>query len=317
MSAIFCARHHQRQVKRKDFFSGKDLRHITGSDALGKSFQNGSLSHARLPDEDRVVFGSAAKDLDHAADLIFPSDHGIQFATFCQCGQISAERPESAEFLIFGRGIIIRQIIGRIFVRIIFLRLVFPFTGQITGIKRSKNCETDLFHICAHIAQDRSTAAVLNAQQREEQVFRSDVIVFHGIGFIACGKDHRAERIGERHIPFLQEGTADNTGLLDPATEFIHGDPGIRQDLYGNGVIHRQNTEQHVTASEVVMVPAGSLFGCQLKGTQCPGCKMFQTILQRIIVKILRHNSNSFRAKPQCKSIKAHCFILRHHHQPA
>ena len=137
-------------------------------------------------------------------------------------------------------------------------------------------------------------------------MFRSDVIIFHGIGFIACGKDHRTERIREWHIPFLQEGAADDTGFLDPAAEFIHGDPGIRQDLHGNGISHRQNTEHHVPASEVVMVPAGSFFGCQLKGTQSPGGEMFQTILQRIIVKILRHNSNSFLIKqPEQRSDSA------------
>ena len=53
-----------------------------------KPFHNGRLAHAWLPDEHRVVLGSAGEHLDYPANFFVPSDHRIQFASPGQLRQV-------------------------------------------------------------------------------------------------------------------------------------------------------------------------------------------------------------------------------------
>ena len=54
--------------------------HIAVDDALGQAFGNGRLADARCADEDRIVLGPAAEDLDDPADFLFPADDPVDFA---------------------------------------------------------------------------------------------------------------------------------------------------------------------------------------------------------------------------------------------
>ena len=56
------------------------LRNIAVDDALSEAFDNGGLADARFADQHRVVLGSAAEDLNGAADLLVAADHRIKLA---------------------------------------------------------------------------------------------------------------------------------------------------------------------------------------------------------------------------------------------
>ena len=56
------------------------LGHITTDDSVRQALHYGSLAHARLTDEDRVVLGASAQDLQHPTNLIISSDDGVEFA---------------------------------------------------------------------------------------------------------------------------------------------------------------------------------------------------------------------------------------------
>ena len=56
------------------------LRDIVLNDAQCKSFCNRSLSDPRLTDENRVVFCTTGKHLDHSADFLIPTDHRVDLA---------------------------------------------------------------------------------------------------------------------------------------------------------------------------------------------------------------------------------------------
>ena len=63
-------------------------RHVAGDDALCEAFHHGGFTHARLANQDRVVFGAAAQDLDHTADFLIATDHRVEFAFFRGRGQV-------------------------------------------------------------------------------------------------------------------------------------------------------------------------------------------------------------------------------------
>ena len=73
------------------------LGHIAVENALGQTLHHGSLAHAGLADEDRVILGLAAEDLDGVPDLRVPANDRVQFALPGHFHQIPA---------IFGQGLV-------------------------------------------------------------------------------------------------------------------------------------------------------------------------------------------------------------------
>ncbi len=61
-----------------DFLAFQILRHIAVDDPLGDPFGNGGFAHARLADQDRIVLGPPAQDLQHPPDLLVPADDRIE-----------------------------------------------------------------------------------------------------------------------------------------------------------------------------------------------------------------------------------------------
>ena len=94
LAAVLRARDHQRQVESDDLLVAKNLRHLAGDDFLGQALGDGRLADAGLADQNRIVLGPAAKDLDDAFDLVGPPDHGIQFVLPGEFGQVAPERPQ-------------------------------------------------------------------------------------------------------------------------------------------------------------------------------------------------------------------------------
>ena len=64
--------------------------HLSADDHLRKSLRDRALSHARLPDEDGIVLGSAGKDLNDLFDFLLPPDDGIYFPAAGTFGHIYA-----------------------------------------------------------------------------------------------------------------------------------------------------------------------------------------------------------------------------------
>ncbi len=90
LSAELGSGDHGSQVELYQLFVLQALRYIAAHDTLGQSLGDGGLAGARLADEDRVVFGPAAENLDHAANLFVPTDDWIELALAGQVGQVPA-----------------------------------------------------------------------------------------------------------------------------------------------------------------------------------------------------------------------------------
>ena len=57
--------------------------------ALSQAFSNGGLTDTRFTDQHRVVLGTAAEDLNRAADLFIATDDRIELAVAGGCGEIA------------------------------------------------------------------------------------------------------------------------------------------------------------------------------------------------------------------------------------
>ena len=78
------------EIERDDALVLEALRDVAADDPLGETLDDGRLADSRLADEDRVVLRPAGQDLDDPADLVVPTDDGIQLARPRFAGEIAA-----------------------------------------------------------------------------------------------------------------------------------------------------------------------------------------------------------------------------------
>ena len=80
VAAIAGAGEEGAHVEREDRAFGEDLGHVAFDDALGQAFGDGGLADAGVTDIERVVFRTAAQDLDRALDFGVAADQRIDLA---------------------------------------------------------------------------------------------------------------------------------------------------------------------------------------------------------------------------------------------
>ena len=86
-----CAGLQQRQVERQQAGLLQCLGHGAIGNALGQPLHHGSLAHARLTGEDRVILATTGQDIDHLTDFVVPAQYRIQFAITGLAGEINGE----------------------------------------------------------------------------------------------------------------------------------------------------------------------------------------------------------------------------------
>ena len=99
-AAVLGARDHRADVERHQPAITQTLGDVAVDDPLGETLDDRRLAHARLADQDGVVLGPAAEDLDHAADLVVAPDHGVKLALGGRLGQVAAEALERLELVL-------------------------------------------------------------------------------------------------------------------------------------------------------------------------------------------------------------------------
>ena len=91
LAAILCAGDHQREIERDDLLVAQKLRHLAGDDFLGEALGDGGFADAGLTDQDRIVLGAAAKNLDHALDLVGASDDRIELVFLGELREVASK----------------------------------------------------------------------------------------------------------------------------------------------------------------------------------------------------------------------------------
>lgn len=103
-ASVFGSGDHGAEIEGDDRFVSQTFGDIAGDDALSQAFDDGGFADAGFTDEDGVVFGAAAEDLDHAADFFVAPDDGVEFALTGTVGEVIAEFFEG---LISGLGVLV------------------------------------------------------------------------------------------------------------------------------------------------------------------------------------------------------------------
>ena len=96
LAAIFCTGHQPGQVERPDVLAHEVLGNVAGGDLLRQPLDNGGLAHTGVTQDERVVLGTARKDLHHAGDLLLSADDRIELALARLLREVGAELRERA-----------------------------------------------------------------------------------------------------------------------------------------------------------------------------------------------------------------------------
>ena len=80
LTFVFCTGDQGTHVERVELFVLQILRYITAHDALGEALDNSRFTCTRLTDQNRIVLGTARKNLQHTANLLITSDDRVEFA---------------------------------------------------------------------------------------------------------------------------------------------------------------------------------------------------------------------------------------------
>src|SRR5262245_239053 len=91
LASVLGARHYEGEVQRQDPLFSEERRDLAGDHSLGQAFDYRGFPDARFADEDRVVLGPAAQNLDQSLDFGFSANQGVELAGQGGFGQVAAE----------------------------------------------------------------------------------------------------------------------------------------------------------------------------------------------------------------------------------
>ena len=159
LATIFCSREHGTEIERNHALVLQHLGHIAGDDALRQAFDDGCFTHARLPDQHRIVLGAPGKYLNHAANLFIAANHRVELPSTRLLGQIASVALKS---LILGLGILVGN----------SLRAAHGGQSLQDGIVSR-----------AVTAENLLGSILLELRRRQQQVFRRYVFIFEVVCF--------------------------------------------------------------------------------------------------------------------------------------
>ncbi len=108
------------------------IRHIFGCNSLCKAFNDRRLSHARLTDQDRIVFCSTTEDGDHTCDLLITTDNRVELVILRHMRQIGAKRVESLVLTsAYSLGFLGRWWINVVALYMLTIQIIFDVSEQL------------------------------------------------------------------------------------------------------------------------------------------------------------------------------------------
>jgi hypothetical protein len=209
LAAVLGPGHHRPEVQRHDALALEPVGNVAVGDPPGEAFDHGRLADAGLPDQDRVVLGSPAEDLDDAADLLVAADDRVELALAGGFGQVPAVLLERVE----------RR-----------LGIVRPHTLRTADLFEGGQ-ESGQFH--ASVCQEVGGGP--GVDERQHQVFDGDEVVLHLPSAAVREVEHPGEicveaglgsSVGARQA--VEFGCDRGTKLRDGCSRCLHqrqGDP--------------------------------------------------------------------------------------------
>ena len=105
ITTVFGTRKQSAHVKGVDNRLSQDFRHVFLGDAPCEAFSDGRFTHAGFTHQERVVFASAAQDLDGALDFVLATNKGVDLSVFGELVEVLGELLQRRSFFtLFGGG---------------------------------------------------------------------------------------------------------------------------------------------------------------------------------------------------------------------
>ena len=104
-AAVFGARDERAHIERDQPLVLEPFRYIALHDANGQTFRNRRFPDPGFPDQHRIVFGPAGKNLQDAPDFFVAPDNGVDAALPCQLDEITGKALERLMPIAFLLGI--------------------------------------------------------------------------------------------------------------------------------------------------------------------------------------------------------------------
>ena len=266
LAAIFGACDHEGEVEGDDFFIAQDFRHIAADDFLSQSFDDGGFANTSFTDEDGIVFGPAAEDLDDPLDFALPPDDWIHFAFLSEFGQVAAEGAQGGHFAVFfpapGRGRLLAT-----FRRLAkCLRGAFFFVaGSEIRIQFLEDFLAGAFNVDVQRLQHTGGHSFSFTEQTEQNMLSTDITVIQGARFFTSQSEHFFHPRSIRDIAHhLLIGTGADL-FLHLHAHRLQVETELLKHVDGDALAQLDQPEQQVFGADVVVVEAVCLFAGERK----------------------------------------------------
>ena len=209
------------QVERDELFVAQRLRHVAVDDALGEPFDDGRLADAGLADEHRVVLGAPRQHLNHAANLLVATDHGVELAGARGRGEVA---------------------------RVLLHRLVLVFGGLVRHAVRASHGLQRLEQRGARnteLLQQDPRFRALRLGQREQQVLGRHEGVLQLSRFVVGSVEDLVELAGETRLRAALLGIARDL-LLNSLAKAVHIDAELVEERDDDPLGLAKQREQQV-----------------------------------------------------------------------
>ena len=247
LPAVLGAGDHHRQIEHDDPAVVQQFRHGAGDDHLGQPLDDGRLAHARLAQKNRVVLLPPAEDLDDPFDLVLSTDDRVKLPFAGQFGQIATEAVQR-------RGLALAVL------ALFFLCL--GFFAFHTSSQKIENLFPNFFQLQTQIHQYLGRHAIVLAQQAEQKMFRSYVIVIQVPGFLDGVFDDflGPGRLGQ--LAHRDHVRAALDQFFDFQADLAQVDVQVLQNVGADAAAFLDQTQQDVLGADVFVIEAlGFLVG--------------------------------------------------------
>ena len=226
LAAVLGAGDDEREIQAQDALVGQEAGHFAVGDALREAFDDGCLADAGFADEDGIVFGAAAEDLDDALQFALAAHERIELAVHRRLGEVAAELGQQTGFAL---GALLR------------LNLFLRDAAQLLA---------NLRQLQAALLQDLRGEALFLAQQAEQQMLRPDVLVAQPLGLFRRIGQHPLALVGERQVHAGRDLFADGGVRLNLLANRLHR--GVRaQEAVGQRLVLAQQAQQQVLGLDI------------------------------------------------------------------
>ena len=237
LSAKFRPGDHRPDIHRDEALVFEGFGDIARDDAAGEAFDDGGLAHARLADEDGVVFRTAGEDLHGATDLVIAADDGIDLARTGGGGEVAAVFFEG---LVFALGVLIGDALT-------------PANGD-ERLHQAITGDTALLeHFCGR---------AFGGHEREEEVLHAGEFVFQHRHLALGTIEDFAEFLGDLGLGCATDFSEFGYRIAKAGFERGNGDAELFQERLGETIGLLEEREQEMLGRDLgIVVLRGRLEG--------------------------------------------------------